>query len=36
VTQQEVKDFINEEKEILFQVMCKAGEFKDIAVRNMA
>ena len=32
----EVVDFIVEEKEILLQVMCKAGEFQDIAVRSMA
>lgn len=35
-SQSELKDFILEEKEILFQVMCRAGEFNDIVVRNMA
>lgn len=34
--QEEVKLFILEEKEILFQVICRAGEFKDIVIRNMA
>jgi len=32
----ELKKFIAEEKEILFQVMCRAGELQDIAVRIMA
>ena len=32
----EFQSFMLEEKEILFQVLCRAGEFNDIVVRNMA
>jgi len=35
-TQAELRKFIIEEKEILFQVMCRAGEFSNIVVRNQA
>ena len=32
----ELKSFILEEKEIFFQVICRAGEFNDVVVRSMA
>ena len=34
--QNEVRNFIIKDKEILFQIMCVAGEFQDIAIRSMA
>lgn len=36
VSPAEIKSFIVEEKEILFNVMCRAGEFPDIVIRSMA
>lgn len=32
----ELKTFILEEKEILLQVLCRAGEFQNIIIRNQA
>ena len=34
VTNNEVKNFILEEKEILLKVLCRAGEFQNIIIRN--